>query len=35
MFRKFIVLFFTFILPAAAQTIAIRAGNLLDPAKDG
>jgi imidazolonepropionase-like amidohydrolase len=33
MFRKFIVLFFTFILPAAAQTIAIRAGNLLDPAK--
>jgi len=33
MFRKFIVLFFAFILPAAAQTIVIRAGNLLDPAK--
>ncbi len=33
MLRKFIVLFFGFILPAAAQTIAIRAGNLIDPAK--
>src|SRR6201981_3628837 len=33
MLRKFIVLFFAFILPATAQTIAIRAGNLLDPAK--
>src|SRR5258708_38994022 len=31
--RKFIVLFFGFILPAAAQTIAIRAGNLIDPAQ--
>jgi imidazolonepropionase-like amidohydrolase len=33
MLRKFIILFFGFILPAAAQTIAIRAGNLIDPAK--
>jgi len=33
MLRNFIVLFFGFILPAAAQTIAIRAGNLIDPAK--
>jgi len=33
MLRKFIVLFFAFLLPAAAQTIAIRAGNLLDPTK--
>jgi len=33
MLRKFIVLFFAFILPAAAQSIAIRAGNLIDPAK--
>ncbi len=33
MLRKFIVLFLGFILPAAAQTIAIRAGNLIDPAK--
>ena len=33
MLRKLIVLFFGFILPAAAQTIAIRAGNLIEPAK--
>ena len=33
MLRKIIVLFFGFILPATAQTIAIRAGNLIDPAK--
>jgi imidazolonepropionase-like amidohydrolase len=33
MLRKLILLFFAFVLPAAAQTIAIRAGNLIDPGK--
>jgi len=32
-FKKLIVAAFLFAVPAAAQTIAIRAGNLIDPAK--
>lgn len=32
-FSKLIAAFFLFAVPAAAQTIAIRAGNLIDPAK--
>ena len=31
--KKLILAFFFFALPATAQTIAIRAGNLIDPAK--
>jgi len=31
--KKLFLLLILFVLPAAAQTIAIRAGNLLDPAK--
>jgi imidazolonepropionase-like amidohydrolase len=33
MHKKLFLLLILFVLPAAAQTIAIRAGNLLDPAK--
>ncbi len=33
MHKKLFLLLILFILPAAAQTVAIRAGNLLDPAK--
>ena len=33
MIKKFSLLFFLFTMSAAAQTIAIRAGNLIDPAK--
>jgi imidazolonepropionase-like amidohydrolase len=33
MFKKLIAALFLFAVPAAAQTIAIRAGNLIDPAK--
>jgi imidazolonepropionase-like amidohydrolase len=33
MIKKFSLLFFLFTLSAAAQTVAIRAGNLIDPAK--
>ena len=33
MYKKLILAFFFFALPATAQTIAIRAGNLIDPAK--
>jgi imidazolonepropionase-like amidohydrolase len=33
MHKKLFLLLIFFVLPAAAQTIAIRAGNLLDPAK--
>jgi len=32
-FKKLVAAFFLFAVPAAAQTIAIRAGNLIDPAK--
>jgi imidazolonepropionase-like amidohydrolase len=33
MLRKFVLLFLAFVVPGAAQTIAVRAGNLIDPAK--
>src|SRR5215469_229801 len=33
MFKKLIATLFLFAVPAAAQTVAIRAGNLIDPAK--
>jgi imidazolonepropionase-like amidohydrolase len=33
MHKKLFLLLILFVLPAAAQTVAIRAGNLLDPAK--